>query len=58
MFSNKEISADKERITFGELATRYPTLDIFSMSWMDETDLYVRSLDKKYQNGVLQITLK
>lgn len=57
MFSNKEITVDKERITFGELATRYPTLDIFSMSWMAETDLYVRSLDKKYQNGVLQITL-
>lgn len=57
MLPNKEISTDKERITFGELATRYPTLDIFCMSWMDETDLYVRSLDKKYQNGILQIVL-
>lgn len=57
MLPNKEVSTDKERITFGELATRYPTLDIFCMSWMDETDLYVRSLDKKYQNGVLQIVL-
>lgn len=57
LLPNKEISADKERITFGELATRYPTLDIFCMSWRDETDLYVRSLDKKYQNGVLQIML-
>lgn len=55
--SNGKNPADKERITFGELATRYPTLDIFCMSWMDETDLYVRSLDKRYQNGVLQITL-
>ena len=55
---NGENPADKERITFGELATRYRTLDIICMSWKGETDLYVRSLDKRYRNGVLQITLK
>ena len=55
---NGENPADKERITFGELATRYRTLDIICKSWKGETDLYVRSLDKRYRNGVLQITLK